>query len=351
MQPETRAAWRSLIVRGAACLGILVFAALVLTAMGATALREGLTVTMFGWWGYVARVGPRITVSTAGVATGLICAVVFTAGLHGLLRWLFREVRAGSPPWKLRWTLSIVGIIVLMFAAGIAIVGVVHQTGWLIASKRPLVESRPDAKYYATNFHFNLQQIALGVHNYSSSHAYGTLPPFSTSPGHFSQSWQSAILGFLPFHLVPFDSRHAWDEPPNSAHYRGLIPLYLNADVPAIRDSRGYALSHIGGNVHIFGRPEPLQLDESSTGMSHTMMAAEVAAGFKSWGDPTNLRDPSRPFDGSIEAFGSPRGDGVTVLMMDGSVKVITARADPRVLRALAGSNNKRGQRFVGTAR
>src|SRR5438067_1454567 len=122
MPPQTESRLVLLLRRSAIALVLLLGLAFVLALAGADAAIQVLGALVFGWFGYVARVA---------------------AGLHGFLRWLCRETGGSEARWKTRWTLSIVGVVVLMFAAGIATVGVAHQTAWLITGKRPLVEEHP----------------------------------------------------------------------------------------------------------------------------------------------------------------------------------------------------------------
>ena len=315
-------------------IGLLILTALVLWASFGQVAIQALAAILFGWWGYLARVIPRVTVSRAGLATVTLCGVLFLLGLHGFLRWLHREMVRDERRWKMRWTLSIVSVVMLMFAAGIATVGVTHQTAWLLTSKRPLLE--PHARlYHDPEFEMNLKVTALAVHNYASAYD-NDLPGGRSSEGHALQSWQTLIAGFIPFNPGEIDLNSAWDAPRNAPHFRGFVSTYINPKARVLRDARGFALSHIAGNVHVFGRGRSLKLNEVGN-LSQILLAGEVASGFKCWGDPTNLRDPSHPFDGSPEAFGSPTGGGATVVMMDGSVKFISDRADPKILRALSG--------------
>lgn len=283
-----------------------------------------------GWLSYSLRVLPRVVISRDGLITATVCLVIFTAGLHGFLRWLRKGLGGPDTVWKPRWTLSIVAVVVLMFASGTAAVGVTHQTGWLLSAKRPLVEWRtalPDRGYADQN----LKMIGLAVHNRVSAYDGEALrQPRS------KLSWQTQILPYLPYRLGNIDEDQDWDSPKNSAQYRGVIRNYLRPDARVLRDDRGFALSHVAGNVNVFCDGFP-NIADLKAGGSQVMLAGEVASGFKAWGDPTNLRDPAHPFDGSPEAFGSPKGGGATVLMMDGSVKFVTDRADPSILRALAG--------------
>ncbi|MDB5352750.1 MAG: hypothetical protein JWN86_3997 [Planctomycetota bacterium] len=344
MQPETATRVECLLRRFGIGLGLLGAIAILLAMTGASAELQMLGGLAFGWWSYVARMAPRVTVSMTGMATAGVCLGLFTAGLHGFLRWLHRETRGGDSRWKPRWTLSIVGVIVVMFASGIATVGVAHQAGWLLSSTRMLVVNRPNlgGEYSGGDVKNNLKLIALAVHNYEG--ANGALPGDGLKEGWTTHSWLTVIMPFGHYGMASVDYGYAWNDARNTALFKSVIPDYLNPRINVLRDPDGYALSHISGNIHIFGRGRSLRFDEIGD-LSQTMMAGEVASGFKPWGDPKNLRDPSRPFDGSPQAFGSPSGGGATVLMMDGSVKFVSDRADPKVLRALSGAIDRPGTR------
>ena len=69
-------------------------------------------------------------------------------GSHFFLRWLYREMcrDSGSTeptaagPWRLSSTLRIFTLILLMLVVGMAAIGVVHQTGWLVNSPEPIFQ-------------------------------------------------------------------------------------------------------------------------------------------------------------------------------------------------------------------
>ncbi|MCK6550977.1 hypothetical protein L6R52_34385 [Myxococcota bacterium] len=89
---------------------------------------------LFGWIGYATRVLPAITVGPSALVTSLVTfvALVITAQLFAA------RVRPG---WPLRWTLTGIGAVVAMFAASIAGAGVLHQLGWMITTREPLIAS------------------------------------------------------------------------------------------------------------------------------------------------------------------------------------------------------------------
>src|SRR5207244_585092 len=138
---------------------------------------------MVGWIFYLMRVLPEIRINWDGVATALLCLVLFTAGAHAFLRWLYRGAAGPKDSvdrrWRLRWSGWLVGGIVLMFVAGLAAGGVAHQVGWLITSPEPIVQGGLDSpavrRAQSTN---NLKQMWLALDQYRAT--FATFPPGGT---------------------------------------------------------------------------------------------------------------------------------------------------------------------------
>lgn len=98
-----------------------------------------------GWAFFLSRVLPKVVVDWFSVGVASTCLFGLCFGLHFFCAWFHQEVRLKialrnlgpnkesptSPIWKFRTTLSILGVIVLMFAAGIFAVGGFHQLVWL----------------------------------------------------------------------------------------------------------------------------------------------------------------------------------------------------------------------------
>lgn len=91
-----------------------------------------------GWVFYLDRVA--VAVSPAGLAAAAVCLAGLAVGLHLFLAWLYRRAQPSDPArgWRPRWTGAVLGVLLLAVVAGIAAVGVVHQTAWLVNSPVPL---------------------------------------------------------------------------------------------------------------------------------------------------------------------------------------------------------------------
>ena len=73
-------------------------------------------------WGAIIQ-GAVVLALLAGLAHGLACA-----SCHGASR----EPDVPGLRWRLRWTLCLLAAVVLMFAVGLAAMGVARQLGWLL---------------------------------------------------------------------------------------------------------------------------------------------------------------------------------------------------------------------------
>jgi hypothetical protein len=110
------------------------------------AIAYGLDVILFaffhlfvGWAYFLVRVLPDITLNWTGVLTTVLCLGLLIPGVHYFGNWIFTKVqekRHVEPmrSWPWRWTISSLAVVVLMFTAGIAMVGIVHQSIWLASS-------------------------------------------------------------------------------------------------------------------------------------------------------------------------------------------------------------------------
>lgn len=223
-----------------------------------------------------------------------------------------------------------------MFGAGIAATGIVHQAGWLLRSRQSLTEPRVSKPVYGDwNSVSNLRMTALAVLNYASTQDVLPFIGVSHRPKP-SLSWQAVILPYTNTILGDIDESLPWDHPRNSAYYRGIVPYYLNPEIGAIRDSRGYGLSHYAGNEHVLGRRTPLRPQDMTNGASNTILAGETAANFKAWGDPTNLRDPIRGISQSLDGFGGPSGMGANMIFVDGSVRFLRDTTSSKLLQQMS---------------
>ncbi len=296
--------------------------------------------TAFGWMGFLGRVIPQLTVNWVGVITAIVCVLALAVGLHHFLRWSFRQAQP-EQRWALRWTLSILGVVVLMFVAGIAAVGVSHQAVWLATSPEPLGHwgSQAAARTMTMN---NLKQTALACFGYHDT--YKTFPPGALvdAQGRMQHGWLTLILPFVEADDVyqRINLKVAWDHPENRMALQTQVPTYLSPMVDFDKDADGFALSHFAGNVRVIGGNVPRKIADITDGTSNTLLIGQVAGNYKPWGHPLSWRDPARGINKTPDGFGCPAAiKGAHFALADGSVRFISEDVSPEVLKALSTPN------------
>lgn len=185
----------------------------------------------------------------------------------------------------------------------------------------------------------NLKIVGLGLHNYHD--AYNLFPIGGTyatdeTPHH---SWQTALLPFAdqgPLYQR-INTNLPWTDPVNEPAFHSPVRYFLHPSQTQTMNSAGLALSHYAGNLHVLPRNRALRVRDFIDGTSNTMMAGEVADGFKSWGDPSNVRDPGAGAIGDSNSFGGndPGRQSFQILLGDGSVRDVAESISPAVMKAL----------------
>jgi hypothetical protein len=306
---------------------ILAILAILLTMLGqgGTWVAEVPLTLALGWMPYLARIVPGLNPDPWAVSTAILCLAGVAVGAHYFLRWL----AGGAWPWKR--TLRCVSLVVLMFVAGIALVGVAHQTAWLARSPESLTPGRyTGARMHSAN---NLKQIGIAVH---SRHDHLTPPEVARSTfsatGAPMHSWQTALLPYIEQEALhkQIDLTKPWVHPANAGPLGERIPTFLN---PAVREEtvNGLGVSHYAGNAAVV-LGEARTFKDFPAGISNTILAGEVASHFRAWGDPLNARDPRLGASGH-DGFGGPRR-AAQFVMLDGSVRTF----EPKELAEFVGS-------------
>jgi hypothetical protein len=256
-------------------------------------------------------------------------------GGHAFLRWLYAATGQETEPrrWPWKWTIKLVGLVVLLFVAGVAVTGVAHQTGWLIRSPEPLTQGNRDA-HPRTISASNLKQMTLAAHTIHDEPAVNRLPRSTfDATGRPFHSWQTDLLPYIEQGSLHnrIDHTKPWTHANNSGPMTTQVGTFLHPN-QSERDVNGFAVSHYAGNVHVVLTDTPKKLSDFPTGTSNTIFAGEVDSGFRAWGDPMNVRDPRSGAEGLPDGFGGPRGKPAQFAMLDGSVRTF----DPKALADLA---------------
>jgi hypothetical protein len=253
-----------------------------------------------------------------------------------LLGWGIRRTRAGETDSK------VIIIIVIAVLAVVLLVGcgVLALFAFAFGSLTlPAVRQARQAAQDAQSRN-NLKMIGLAMHNYHD--VFRQFPPSGIygEDGTAYHSWQAMLLPFIdqaPLYNT-IDFHVPWTDPANAGRFQYLVQPYLNPAIAEQADSAGYGLSHYAGNSHLLLPNGETGLPDITDGTSNTILVGEVAAGFKPWGDPGNVRDPAAGLLHDANTFGTvdlQRGT-VDFLMGDGAVIPISTSISPEVLKALA---------------
>jgi len=184
----------------------------------------------------------------------------------------------------------------------------------------------------------NLKQIGLAMSNYHDDHK--VLPPggmFDARETPFF-GWPVSIMPYMSAspHYNAIEFNVPWNDAKNEGVFRRPYPYYLSPSVAQTVDSQGFVVSHYAANKNVMFANSSMSLAEITDGLAQTILAGEIAEVFRPYAQPGNWRDPALGINAGAESFGRPSGDGVCVLMADGSVRWLTNSIDRHVLRALS---------------
>jgi hypothetical protein len=137
----------------------------------------------FGWIAFLKRVLPQITVNWNVIGMAALCMGMIFWGTHYFCSWLYVSVQKAKAadsairPWSWRWTGSLLVVICLPFFVGMAVIGTIHQVGWMATSTEPMYvrhfpkwEIINDMREQSIAF-----QIAMSDHGTNTSISYDEL--------------------------------------------------------------------------------------------------------------------------------------------------------------------------------
>lgn len=321
-----------------------------------------------GWWMFPLRTIRRVTVDVPSLIVGIIAFAGFTICTHVTGRWVATWIPAGILPdsrWSMRQTCSMVGLVVLMFCLGTALVGGTHQVIWLLSARSaPSLNVDEDdailppmaALRLRTENSSNeswLQITAMAA--LDREETFKGLPAGRTesTSGTHLHGWPIQLSGVGRISAKGVDWRKPWNEAPNDRLFRCQLRFFVNPTMPGrLFDADGYGLNHFAANVHVFPAyqysemttplPDPvgMRLREIKDGISNTLLFGTARGNFKPWGSPDGLRDPMLGINRSLDGFGgAPGSPGAVFAMCDGSLRTLNSKVDPAVLKALATPN------------
>jgi prepilin-type N-terminal cleavage/methylation domain-containing protein len=320
--------------RGFTRIELLVVIAILLILSGLSGLDAPIMFCL-GWVTFLWRVLPQLRPAPDQVAIFVVGVLAVTVLTHLLLR---RVVTSGT--WSVWNSVRLVGLVFLVFVAGTALVGLTHQSAWLLTSKEPWMQ-----RSFASMNH--LKQLGLAVHNAASTddQQHPLLPPgLLLSPqGEPLHGWPTLILPYIEEEALfrEIDRTRPWNDPANAARMKKRIPTYQH---PGRADEKadGWPVIHYAANAHVMGGDQRRRLEDFvAQGTSNVLLAGEVTGQFNPWAAPVQWRDPALGL-GHPAGFGSPVGrTRVIVVLLDGSVRSFDVDKDDAAFRALGGGGSR----------
>lgn len=185
----------------------------------------------------------------------------------------------------------------------------------------------------------NLKHIGIALHMYHDTHR--TFPPggIYTRDGKPYHSTLTMLLPYVDMENLyeRINPKKPWTDPSNAFPFQQKVPPYLIPEFSSEEtDSNGRALSHYALNSHVFRKNGLMRIRNITDGVSNTLLAGEVSTGFKPWGDPDNVRDPSNGLGKEADKFYGPHGGRTIFLMGDGSLREMNNNIAPEILKHLA---------------
>ncbi len=86
---------------------------------------------LFGWAGFIGRVLPQISPNPGGFVMAVLALAVSATLAHSIGSWCWNPSHP-QKPWRFKWTAMFLAMVAMMFAAGISVVAITHQTIWLV---------------------------------------------------------------------------------------------------------------------------------------------------------------------------------------------------------------------------
>lgn len=112
-------------------------------------LFEMIFTLAFGWFQFLRRVLPEVTLNPASIGMVVICSGLLLWGTQRFCCWLYQSFRVRQPAesvwpsaWPWRWSVGIYCGLWLLFLTSMSVTGITHQIGWLVRSEKPIIENR-----------------------------------------------------------------------------------------------------------------------------------------------------------------------------------------------------------------
>lgn len=335
-------------------LAICLILALIIVEAGFFFPIQSLFYLILGWFPFLKRVIPQMTVSVSGLLSALLLFVLMVVVLQLIGAYLVRcwqntDTTTVPKKWRMLWTFTLIVLVVISFAGGFAVVGVAYQTSWFVTDDDALIYKSGYGPARRSQSKNHLKQIGLAMYNYHDT--FDQLPSGGTfsKAGQPQHSWVSQILPYLDQASLynEIDFNHPWNSEANRKIFETRLQILENPGLKILFDNgknneqntKGYQPSHYAANRQLLFVNSNMNMKQISDGTANTILAGEIKSNIKPWGDPLNFRDPGMGINQNRRGFGGPFTGGAHFLFSDGSVRFISEEIEPAVLKGISSPN------------
>jgi hypothetical protein len=157
--------WKFFLVLAGAFLGLFILL-FVLVFLG-TIPFQLVGLLLFGWFTFLGRTIPQLTFNWEIALDATVALALALFGLHRILCWWVKQRGEDVAKWRFGWTAKITVMVLLLFAASISAVGIVHQIAWLCREPNVIVMIGRGPQILELS---NAQQLATAARLYSMEH-------------------------------------------------------------------------------------------------------------------------------------------------------------------------------------
>ncbi|QDT34614.1 hypothetical protein [Thalassoglobus polymorphus] len=168
-------------------------------------------------------------------------------------------------------------------------------------------------------------------------------------------SWVAEVMRTAERDGSLMAQRRAWDDPVNDAFVRRRLEQFQNPEINQLAGDDRYPTTHFAGVTGVGVESEKLPLRHPRAGIfspyrettiadvldgtANTMMLVGVQADYGSWArpGPATLRGfTAEPYINGPDGMGTGQPDSMQVLMADGSVRTLSQKTSPIIVRRMA---------------
>lgn len=195
----------------------------------------------------------------------------------------------------------------------------------------------------------HLKLIGLAIHSYHE--AFGTFPMASSGQGELAVSWRVTLEPYLDAHRLDpkYNDQFAWNAEPNWPFSKRRMPVY---ECPAAGYWREAPQDGFGptdyvvlvGDETAFPQGKSLSHRDIEDGTSNTAFVVEAIDTGIRWAEPKDLdvnqvewvvKGSNTNRQATHPIMSSAHTDGSYILLGDGSVRFISSKISPEILRML----------------